>query len=92
VRRERISAGQGRRALQLFLAWQIPTVTSDALAETAFDLALQFDCAFYDGLYLVLASETATPLAHVDERLRNALAGRFKQGMWIEDLDIPSAS
>jgi len=27
-------------------------------------------------------------LVHADERLRNALAGRFDQEIWIGDLDI----
>jgi predicted nucleic acid-binding protein len=89
VRRERITDAQGRRALSMFLAWQIPTTTNDDLIRAAYDHAIEFDCAFYDGLYLALASETGTPLVHADQRLRNTLIGRFDLELWIGNLELP---
>lgn len=85
VRRGRISEEHGRRSLATFLDWRIPTVSEDALIQGAYEFALAYQCALYDGLYLALAEESGFPLLHADLRLHNTLAGRFTGEFWIED-------
>ena len=86
VRRSRLTHSAAERALLRWIALRIPTVTSDQIMRDALRLSLLFDCAFYDGLYLALSEATGYPLIHADERLHNALGGRFPNELWIADV------
>ncbi|MCX6020737.1 MAG: hypothetical protein NTZ05_03225 [Chloroflexi bacterium] len=48
-------------------------------------MAQRFGCSLYDGVYLALALARDCPLIYADNRLRNALRGRFPLALWIED-------
>lgn len=86
VRMQRITERRARGMMLDFLALRIPTVPGTRLFETAFDVALRYDCAFYDALYLTLADLAGCQFVHADRRLRNALAGRFARELWIEEV------
>ncbi len=85
VGRERISETEARASMDDFLGLPFPTVSGATLFRNAFDIALTYDCAFYDSLYLALADSEQCPLIHADRRLHNTLAGRFRRELWIED-------
>lgn len=87
VRRERLPEEEARLSLLDFLGLAIPTVHGTQLIIPAFDLAHEFGCALYDGLYLALADSAGVSLIHADRRLRNTLDGRFPGEFWIEDYD-----
>ena len=44
---------------------------------SAFDISAQYDRAVYDCLYVTLAEQTEAELITADEKLANALAGRY---------------
>ncbi len=81
----RLNAAEGLTAIESFLGWRIETVGNDALIEAGYEMALRFGCSFYDGLYLALAENAGRPLVYADNRLRNALGGRFPLAMWVSD-------
>ena len=85
VRMERLRAHDAEEVMHAFLDLGIPTVVGSALFVPAFGIALAYNCAFYDGLYLALANETGSSLVHADRRLLNTLQGRFTGELWIED-------
>jgi predicted nucleic acid-binding protein len=83
----RLTALDGQTAIEAFFGWQLPTAGGDGLIMAAYDIALRFGCALYDGLYLALADLISAPLVHADRRLHNTLAGRFQHELWIEDYE-----
>jgi predicted nucleic acid-binding protein len=92
VRRARLTEEEARDALVACLALPISTYGDRELVLRGYDIAQEYDCAAYDGLYLAVASELDCPLIHADGRLRNLLGGRFEHELWIEDVEAPSAS
>lgn len=85
TRRERLTLGQGRTAVALFLSFGIPTVDDDDLLVAGFEQALRFGCSLYDGVYVALAESIGRPLLFADLRLRHAFGDAFPLGPWIED-------
>lgn len=85
VRMKRLPLDQLRQTIGDFLAWRILTVANDDLILAASDLALRFECALYDGLYLALAESAECPLIHADKRLRNSLGAGFPRAVWLGD-------
>ncbi len=85
VRIQRITVGDAQELVSDFLDLNVPTFTGAVLFRSGFELALRYDCAFYDALYLALAEQANCPFVHADRRLHNTLAGRFKHEFWIED-------
>lgn len=85
VRPGRISLEDAKLGYDRFLTIRIQLVSSEELLRDAFDISTQYDCAFYDGLYLALSAGTGFPLVHADGRLRNTLDGRFPNERWIAD-------
>ncbi|MGH2457585.1 MAG: type II toxin-antitoxin system VapC family toxin [Chloroflexota bacterium] len=85
VRRDRITAEQGRSLLSLFYSLQVPTTTNSEILLHAWTVADRFGCSFYDGVYLALSELSGIPFLHADYRLRNMLHGRFPLARWIED-------
>jgi predicted nucleic acid-binding protein len=88
VTNKRVRSSEGQDAIADFLGWSIPGISSNMLVFAGYDIARQFGCAFYDGLYVGLAELTGWPLVHADKRLRNTLSGRFPLEVWIDDLDL----
>jgi len=72
-----------------FLDWNLPLVETADLLRPAYRLSLRFGCSFYDAIYLVLAQQENLPFLHADQRLHNALGGRFPFELWIEDYRHP---
>jgi predicted nucleic acid-binding protein len=68
-----------------FLDWEIPMVETAELLRPAYRLSLDFGCSFYDAIYLALSRQEDLPFLHADQRLHNALGGRFPQERWIQD-------
>ena len=83
VRMQRLDAHDAEEAMHDFLALAIPTVAGPRLIVAGFRYALNYDCAFYDDLYLALADQADCPLMHADRRLRNTLQGRLPNELWI---------
>lgn len=84
VRMGRITADDGRVAVEQFLGWHLPTATGDGVIVAAYDIARRFGCSFYDGLYLAVAEHVGAPLIHADRRLHNTLGQRFPHELWIQ--------
>jgi predicted nucleic acid-binding protein len=77
VRRRRISAANAETSLRDFIALGIATIPTSELLEQALQIAVAYDRSFYDSLYVALAVSTKAELITADERLVNALGGRF---------------
>lgn len=85
TRTQRVDFQIGRRAITLFLSLGIPTITTEKLILSAYDVSGRFGCSLYDGLYLALAKAQKCPLIHADRALRNLLAEDTPLAMWIGD-------
>lgn len=85
VRARRLTAFQGRVAIDNFLSWSVPTVDDDSLIEAGYERAVRTNCSLYDGCYVALAESIPTPLVYADLRLRNALGSTFPLGLWLDD-------
>jgi predicted nucleic acid-binding protein len=77
VRLGRCSKEVAERSIAVLKAGKLITVPSRDLLEDAFAIATGFDRSFYDSLYIALAVESRTQLVTADEKLINALKGRF---------------
>ena len=55
--------------------------------EEAVSIARRYDRWAYDASYLALAERERAPLITADRRLYNAVKGRFKWIMWVEDYE-----
>jgi predicted nucleic acid-binding protein len=66
-----------QRALEAMLNRDFPTVPSLAFLPEAFKIACDFDRTIYDSTYVAMAAATGRYLITADERLVNALGGRF---------------
>jgi predicted nucleic acid-binding protein len=82
--RPRMSKDDGRVAIESFLALGIHTFGSDDLILSAFSLVHQHGVAFYDGLYLALATILEIPFITADNRLYQRIAG-LPGVIWISD-------
>jgi predicted nucleic acid-binding protein len=56
---------------------RLPTVPSETLAESALDIAINFNRSVYDSLYVALAVRSGSQVITADERLANALAAHL---------------
>lgn len=77
VRLGRCSRREAERGLAVLLTSRLPSVPTIGLIAQAFKIASQFDRTVYDSLYVALASESGIELITADEKLVNALGGRF---------------
>lgn len=83
ARRRRITEEQSARELIAFFSLGIPLHQNNDLLRRALELSARFGAAYSDSVYLALAEAARLPLIHADERLRNALAGRFQYELWL---------
>jgi predicted nucleic acid-binding protein len=77
VRQNRLDRAGAEQAIVSMMGRSIPTISSLELLQKAVAIALDFDRAVYDCLYVALAVESKKQLITADERLANALAARF---------------
>jgi predicted nucleic acid-binding protein len=77
VRQQRLSQSSAEDAISALDAVQFATTPSRSLWKPAFSIAAAFDRSVYDAVYVALAVLSNAPLVTADERLANALAGRF---------------
>lgn len=77
VRQRRQSRSDAEEALVEMIGRDFLTVSSIDLLPEALSIALSFDRAVYDSLYIALAEKTSSQLVTADERLANAMAARF---------------
>lgn len=77
VRKGRCSEAAAKEALAALRSYKMPTVSSLALLDLAFRIALTFQRSVYDSLYVALAVDAKAQLITADERLASALAARL---------------
>jgi predicted nucleic acid-binding protein len=83
----RMSRDDGRVAIASFLALGVHTFGSNDLILAAFSLVHQHAIAFYDGLYLALATILEIPFVTADSRLYQRIAG-LPGVIWISDYPL----
>ena len=83
-RAPRLTLEQGRRAIEEFLALGLETVRGGRIVRLAYDLGHEYDCAFYDALYLALAQEMGVPFITADGRLYRRVRA-IPTVLWIGD-------
>jgi len=77
VRTGRFSRANAEKSLMVLKSGRLTTISSITILETAFSIATGFGRSFYDSLYVALAVESGVNLITADEKLVNALAGKF---------------
>lgn len=77
VRLRRCSRENAERSIAVLKAGRLITVPSLDLLKEAFTIATDFNRSYYDSLYVALAAESRIPFVTADEKLSNALAGKF---------------
>lgn len=77
VRQGRCTKTAAESALASLRDRKLPTVSTPALLDVAFAIALAFDRTVYDSLYVALAVHSKAELVTADERLANALAAHL---------------
>jgi predicted nucleic acid-binding protein len=87
-RTNRLTAEQGRLAMELFLSWKIPTTAVDDLILMGYETSQRLNCSLYDGLYLALAGAANCHLIYADKRLRNLIQDKFPLSLWIGDYSV----
>lgn len=85
VRRGRITADEGRQALDTLAEWRIRRLDAIYQRRDEWVLALAYGCSYYDAHYLAVSLTFGYPLVHADQHLRQVLGGRFALEIWIED-------
>ena len=83
-RAPRLTLEQGRRAIGEFLALDLETLGDDELVRLAYGITHEYDCAFYDALYLALAQEMGVPFITADGRLYRRVRA-IPTVLWISD-------
>lgn len=84
IKGQRISPEDGRRAIGQFLALGITTRPSAELITSAYNLAIQHDCAIYDALYLALAEQLDIPFITADRKLHRRVY-HLSYVIWLGD-------
>ncbi len=77
ARSGRCSAAEATTALQSVKAQNFPTVPSTSFLDSAFEIACSSGRTLYDSLYIALAEVSQAEFLTADEKLANALAGRY---------------
>ncbi len=77
VRQKRLTVASAESALLAMRDRGFPTVSSHTLLAGAVVIAMAFDRAVYDALYVALALDSKSQLVTADARLANALAAHL---------------
>jgi predicted nucleic acid-binding protein len=80
----RLTPEQGEAAIEEFLAIGVRTIDDDSLVRATYAAARQYDCAFYDGLYLALAHRLGVRFVLADDRFY-ARINQLPFVVWISD-------
>ncbi len=83
VVRGALSKEEAVAALREFEKFNLPL--KSVPCEEAFKLASTYNISSYDAAYLALAESEKIPLVTADRRLHNAVGGRCKWLIWVED-------
>ena len=83
-RAPRLSEERGRQAIEEFLALNLETTSDARIVRLAYGLAHEYECAFYDALYLALAQEMGVPVITADGRLFRRVR-EIPTVLWIGD-------
>ena len=89
ARHRRIPQDQATELLNRFFQLGIPLIYEEELLQRALELSVQFGAGYADSVYLALSEASQCSLIHADQRLRNAIAGRFLDELWIGDYRSP---
>jgi len=73
----RCSPSEAERSLLIMRSSKLLTIPSQGLLQQAFQIACDWGRTFYDSLYVALAAESRNEFVTADEKLVNALGGRF---------------
>lgn len=85
VMRGFLPAGRAVGLYADFNQFKLPLAPIEDLVAPALELALEFRCSVYDGLYIALAVETGWDFVTADERLYNLLRPGFPQIRLLRD-------
>lgn len=77
ARNGRCSRSQAERSILALQSSQLLTFPSQRLLHLALQIACDWGRTVYDSLYVALAAESRNELVTADEKLVNALAGKF---------------
>ena len=77
ARLKRCTVTVAKEALATLGGHRLPTVSSSALLDVAFGIAIAFDRTVYDSLYVALALTSKGQLVTADEKLANALGAHL---------------
>lgn len=73
-RRHRLSAEEAQAAIQIIRDLKTLIVPASGLLDSTLQISRNFDCTFYDSLYIAVAVRQKTHLVTADEKLANATA------------------
>lgn len=78
-------------ALDTLLRYPVITVMDDALLSRAYDIAIEYNRpTAYDSQYLAVAERYEADFWTADERLFNAVNGRFPRVYWLGSVNLES--
>ena len=89
VYRELTTSEKAKAALDTLLRYPITTFVDDALLHRAYELATEYNRpTAYDAQYLALAERYQCEFWTADERLYNAVNGKFPQILWLGNVKL----
>ena len=87
VQRGRCSEETAKHSIPALCGYDLTTEASEPLLESAFAIARQYNCSFYDSIYVALAVARQATLVTADERLANAAAA-YLPVKWLGALPL----
>lgn len=89
VYRQLATPEAAQKALDTLLAHPVELHFDDALLKRGYELATEYNRpTAYDAQYLALAERLSCPLWTADERLFNAITGRFPDTHWLGGINL----
>lgn len=93
VYQERITVEQGLIARDQLLSYPVMLHFDDALLKRGYELAEEFNRpTAYDAQYLALAERLSCDFWTADERMFNAVNGKFPMIRWLGNWQLPASS
>lgn len=86
---DRISFDEAKDIHEKILTLEIKRYDMETFKETILDTCKKFNISAYDASYLLLAEKLNTNIITGDKRLVNAIKGRLKNLIWIEEFVSP---
>lgn len=88
VTRDRADLNDALAAIKEFEAFNLPE--HEVPSREVLKVAYTYSRSAYDAAYLALAQTEQAPLITADKHLYNAVKGRFRWVLWVEDFRSPS--